>query len=525
MDPPAPSSSALETLASQPAGTTQRLRALAVSRPPRNVVARLWSQISAPTRAIVDPAERRSARLLAKIAIAMAGLNVWASIQTIAFAPQPVRRMVAGTLLPGATLFLAAYVASRSRRWRIALPLLVATQALEPVVISSWIGTFDEAAGLSLAGWLFLSVLTGASMLPARSVLWLGAGAMSGLLAVLLGIGGAGPDVAGQPVILLASLTVITAVVVRHRDTLEAVRQQEILLRNAELEDLRNALEDRVAERTRRLEESHAALTCAFESLESNQRARVHAEKMAAIGRMTAGIAHEMASPLGAMVASLDSIQKLANEYARSVGHPEVTPSDHLEIAREMLEAADLAATGAERCTAFVRGLRAQTREDARDRPSRFDVVATVRDALRFLSHLARAARVEVSLTGSRTAELTGAAGRLAQAVSNVVRNAIDATGERGGGKVRVHIEDGPESIRIEIQDEGTGISKTNLPRVFEPFFTTKPFGNGTGLGLSIVKEAIEEDLGGRIEVRSERGRGTSFVLHLPRKDAPSHAA
>jgi signal transduction histidine kinase len=289
--------------------------------------------------------------------------------------------------------------------------------------------------------------------------------------------------------------------------------------RNAALTAMRVSLELRVEERTGELATSHRQLSESFEALKSNQRILLSTEKMAAIGRLTAGIAHELASPLSAILSSASELEKLVAEYIGSIGDYDVGPDDHRAIARDMESAIGLTRLAAERSSTFVRGIKAQTRVAMAQETRSFDVVAMARDAVQLLAHTARAARSTLDLRmPSEPVLLEGDPGRLAQALSNLIHNAVDATGDQGGGVVRVSIDQTPDTVRVIVQDDGPGIPADVLPRIFEPLFTTKPYGKGTGLGLGIVKEAVEMDFAGSIEVKTDVGGGTRFLVELPRK-------
>jgi signal transduction histidine kinase len=238
---------------------------------------------------------------------------------------------------------------------------------------------------------------------------------------------------------------------------------------------------------------------------------------MASLGRLTAGIAHEMNSPLAAVRASLTSASELATEYSASIGRPTVEEADHRSIAKELLESIDLANSAAEKVCTFVRSIRAQTRGAGDQRKVRFDVVTAVRDALQLLAHAAVKDRSRIHLR-SRVprADLDGDPGRIAQIVTNLVGNAIDANAERGGGDVEVEVDGGPSEVLVRVVDTGPGIPSENIDRIFDPLFTTKAIGKGTGLGLSIVHDIVYGDFGGRIEVASTGGSGATFTVHLP---------
>jgi PAS domain S-box-containing protein len=244
----------------------------------------------------------------------------------------------------------------------------------------------------------------------------------------------------------------------------------------------------------------------------------VHSEKMASLGRLTAGIAHEMNTPLAAARAALAEVDQLLSELKESIGDPDITEKDQREIGEEMHSALRIANTAVERAALFVRGMKTQTRDMARGERIRFDAVRIIGDALLLLRHDLRSKNCEVTFDhGGGGVELSGIPGRLVQVVSNLVGNAIDASAARGGGPIRVELSPQEQGVELRITDSGSGISPKVLPKIFEPMFTTKPFGEGTGLGLTIVHEIVTGEFGGSIDVTSREGQGTTFILRFPR--------
>jgi signal transduction histidine kinase len=294
----------------------------------------------------------------------------------------------------------------------------------------------------------------------------------------------------------------------------------------ARLKDAQETLGQRIAERTAELANKNAELTGAYESMRIHQQGIVLTEKMASLGRLTAGIAHEMNSPLAAVRAALSSAGELVAEYADSIGDAGVTPDDHRGIASELRDCIELAEAGAERAIGFVRSMKAQTRNTDGDSRVRFDGVRSIRDALHLLGHAAVAERTKLEVDCALdSAELAGRSGRLEQVVTNLVQNAIDATAERGGGEVRVVIRQEDRGLVLEVIDDGPGIPPDLVTKIFDPLFTTKPIGKGTGLGLTIVHDIVRGEFGGSVDVVSESGRGTTFKVHLPFQKEPNHGA
>jgi DNA-binding LacI/PurR family transcriptional regulator/signal transduction histidine kinase len=272
-----------------------------------------------------------------------------------------------------------------------------------------------------------------------------------------------------------------------------------------ELAALQTALEHRVDELER-----------AQQALRENRERLIISESMASLGRLTAGMAHEMNTPLAAVRAALGELLDLIGEYRTSIDGPDVTAQDHRDIAAEMESVTKLADHAAQKVAAFVRGIKAETRDLASDEVRHFDPFAVTKEALLLLNHAARAANCTVTLGGeSQPMDLFGSPGRLAQIVTNLVANAIDASAEKGGGPVVVQLEPRDGAVELRVSDRGTGIAAENVPKIFEPMYTSKPFGVATGLGLTIVHDLVTAHFNGTIDVESQVGLGTTFILRL----------
>jgi signal transduction histidine kinase len=226
-------------------------------------------------------------------------------------------------------------------------------------------------------------------------------------------------------------------------------------------------------------------------------------ERMASLGTLAAGVAHEINNPLTYVVANLEELETAC------AGRPEL-----LEPVRQARE-------GVERVREVVRGLRSFSRGGSTRGP--VDVAAELASALRIArNELSHRATLEVQVDPMPAVDAKGHA--LGQVFLNLLLNAGQALPEGTGrpGRVRVHASTDPRGrARVEIADDGVGIPPEVLPRIFEPFFTTKPVGVGTGLGLAIAHNVVTE-AGGTIEVESQLGAGSTFRVLLPPAHEPS---
>jgi signal transduction histidine kinase len=283
-------------------------------------------------------------------------------------------------------------------------------------------------------------------------------------------------------------------------------------------ESLNVDLEREVRRRTEVLEQRNTELHDALEKLRRAQDDLVRSEKLASMGRLVAGIAHEINNPVNAVINTLAPLEEAIKTMVAERGGE--AASRAAGDAQEMLRVVQ---RGAARSKAIVQALHNYSRGDEQ-RPRELVVARSVDDTLDLLRHRLRNVRVEKQIDPDL--RLHGFPGQIDQVFMNLISNAAQAVGERdNGGTIRIAAQKKAEDVEITVADDGPGIPPDVIPKIFDPFFTTKDVGEGSGLGLSIVHGIVDRH-GGRIMVESQVGTGTTFRIVLPvRAAAPAGAA
>ncbi len=304
-------------------------------------------------------------------------------------------------------------------------------------------------------------------------------------------------------------------------EALTALQENDRLVRE------QNALlEDKVKQRTAALQESN-------EHLKRTQAQLVSAEKMASLGQLTAGIAHEINNPINFITSNIAPLRRNIGEIVDVMeAYRRVTPEQAAEqltalkaqeqklgLQESIEELGDIInsiAEGSSRTAEIVRGLRNFSRLDESDLKDA-DLNEGLRSTLAVLQPQFKD-KVEFGLELGDLPKVECFPGKVNQVFMNVLTNAAQATMERMEGRareVKVTTRQLDDSVEIAINDTGVGMTPEVKQRIFDPFFTTKPVGEGTGLGLAIVFGIIE-DHHGQITVESEPGVGTTFRIVLP---------
>jgi len=294
-------------------------------------------------------------------------------------------------------------------------------------------------------------------------------------------------------------------------------------------------------ETNQRLEESVRSERAAIDALKNAQSTMVQTEKLAGLGQMVAGVAHEINNPLSfvannvaVMQRDVAAVRKLLDIYRAADDVVAQHRPDVMAEVKEISEAVDLPYTlknldelfarskdGLKRIQQIVKDLRDFARLDESDLHE-VDLNAGVESTVNIIRGRAKRKQVSLEVDLHPLPQVTCYPAKVNQIVMNLIANAIDACHEGCTVTVRTEAADG--QVKLTVADNGSGIPPEVRDRIFDPFFTTKPLGEGTGLGLSI-SYGIVQDHGGKIEVESEVGKGTRFVVTLPLRppiDRPS---
>jgi len=284
---------------------------------------------------------------------------------------------------------------------------------------------------------------------------------------------------------------------------------------------------------SRRQEATTAALSDALADLQATQARLVQEEKMAGLGRIASGLAHELKNPLNFILNFSDLNASLAEDArdALDASSTDTHPEDASAALADIEENAVRIRAHAHRADAIVRGLaehaqRGRGTEGRRQLDLNLFVERHVHEALEAARLRIPALACDVGLALAPDAgTLMADSEDLARVLRTLLHNAFDAVHEHSGTAPRVTVRTGRDSqdrVCIEVADTGPGVAPEDRARVFEPFFTTKPTGSGTGLGLSLAYEVVVSGYGGQIDLEDAIGGGALFRVWLPASDPPT---
>ncbi len=292
-----------------------------------------------------------------------------------------------------------------------------------------------------------------------------------------------------------------------------------------EIGELNLKLEARVQERTSKLERANAELGEALESLKLAQNELVRAEKLAALGSLVAGVAHELNTPIGNSVTVASTLHDKTREFGKAVAAGQLKRSvldGYLDDART---ASDLLLRSLTQANDLVSSFKQVAVDQTSAQRRRFDLKLVAEEVSVTLAPMLRKTPFKLDLDLADNVIMDSFPGSIGQVITNLVTNAIaHAFENRDHGLMQLKARrSGLHRVEMTFTDDGAGIPESDMKRVFDPFFTTKLGRGGSGLGLHIVYNLVTRVLGGRIEATSRVGVGTRFQISLPMM-APDNA-
>ncbi|MCP5268911.1 MAG: PAS domain S-box protein [Zoogloeaceae bacterium] len=286
---------------------------------------------------------------------------------------------------------------------------------------------------------------------------------------------------------------------------------------------LRHEMEERMAQINTELEDRVEERTA---ELRRTQEELIRSEKMAALGALVAGIAHELNTPIGNSVTVASTLHEMTEEFSRQIESGSLKRSSLTGYLNSATTASDLLLRSLSNASSLVSSFKQVAVDQTSDKRRKFDLAEAVDGIITTLSPTLRKTPFKVILEIPAGIVMDSFPGPLGQVITNLVNNAVIHAFEGcllGNITLTAALCTDNSSVTLTVRDDGKGISKADLRRIFDPFFTTKLGRGGSGLGLNIVYNIATSVLGGNISVSSNLGQGTAFVLTMP-LSAPVHS-
>jgi len=282
------------------------------------------------------------------------------------------------------------------------------------------------------------------------------------------------------------------------------------------LHELNMDLEQRVEERTHALSDANESLQGTIQVLQDTKTQLLHAEKMASLGNLVAGISHEINTPLGIGVTSASSLIDEVGKIEKQFQNDSMKRSDLEYFFAHAGKAGDMLTKNLERAANLIRNFKQVAVDQSSDDWRSVHFRTYFDEILLSLQPQYRQTAISVENCADENLKCFTHPGAIYQIISNMINNALlHAFGDGRNGTIRISATLRGSDIEITCQDNGRGIAEQNLGRIFEPFFTTRRGSGGTGLGLNICKNLVEMH-GGVIGVESQEGLGSKFYFTLP---------
>jgi PAS domain S-box-containing protein len=282
-----------------------------------------------------------------------------------------------------------------------------------------------------------------------------------------------------------------------------------------------NVAAEEITERKRTEQEmslARDAAETALQHLRETQESLIEAEKLAALGRMVAGVAHEVNSPVGSSLTVASTLQRRAELFASEVARGDLKRSSLGEFVDLVQQASAQLVSNLNRAAERVESFKQVATDQSQSHRRSFDAAEMTEQVLSHLGRELRDRRIALKLNLEPNLELDSFPGPFGQVLVNLVINSLTHAFPNGNGSIDIKLRAmGADHIELHFADDGSGMTPEAKRQAFDPFFTTRRHQGASGLGLHIVHTIVVEKLGGRITLASEPGAGTIIRLVLPR--------
>ncbi|MCK8058448.1 MULTISPECIES: ATP-binding protein [unclassified Fusibacter] len=294
-------------------------------------------------------------------------------------------------------------------------------------------------------------------------------------------------------------------------------REDEILDKNEEILAMNENLETRVSERTLELTNINHELIATIDDLEATKAQLVEAEKLASLGSLVAGLAHEINTPLGIILTMITYEKSLIDELEHKIQSEQVSEIELKNYLQSIKESEELIYSNVTRTCDLINTFKDISKDQTQSELRKIQLSEYLESILISLKPKLKESKLQVNLEIQEEVEMITYPGSIYQVLVNLLFNASIHAYENNGGKIDLTIRKSEDKVRFIIQDYGKGIQSELISKIFDPFFTTARGAGGTGLGLNITYNIIKQILEGTIQCESILGQGAKFTIVLPR--------
>jgi len=276
-------------------------------------------------------------------------------------------------------------------------------------------------------------------------------------------------------------------------------------------------LENRITQRTQKLSKSNETLELTIKNLKETQTQLIESEKMASLGELVAGVAHEINTPVGISLTGVSHLVEINDRILHMYENDMMTEDVFKKFLKESGELASQINKNLERTAHLVSSFKQVAVDQTSEKKRKFEVKHYLTDVIFSLNNIIKKTNLDIEVTSDETIFITSYPGAYSQIITNLIINSIrHAYENKEKGLISIYLSKDEHNITLKYCDDGKGIKEEHLSRIFEPFFTTQRANGGTGLGLNIIYNIITSQLKGTISCTSQRQKGTQFLIVLP---------
>lgn len=283
----------------------------------------------------------------------------------------------------------------------------------------------------------------------------------------------------------------------------------------------KKALELELYERNTELDLSNSHLELMIEDLKQTQEQLVESEKMASLGSLVAGVAHEINTPVGVGLMGITQFMEETKAISSHYQNGELTENSFEDYLKSANELSNIVHKNLERTAQLVRGFKQIAVDQTSEEERLINLREYLEEVVFSLGSMTRKANTQITIDCPDDINVVTNPGLISQVVTNLIVNSmVHGFSERGSGEITIKVREEEQNyVVMTYQDNGKGISDDILPKIFDPFFTTNRANGGTGLGLNVTYNIVKNALGGSIECQSKPNQGVQFTIGFGVKD------